>query len=294
MLECADQHQWVCLNNSQEEPSNDDEDENIIGTVEQNEETRSMHYNTDINVENNAILPCSGQSSRNITRNVPNYLKDFVLYSAKETGCAPEVEKCKIPTTVKEALASNEGKTQTWDIVTKTAGVKLITSRLLCRKKKDETRNSVKFKTRLVGRGYLQVTIADFNETFSPVIKLESIRKLLAIAAEIDFDVYQRGITVAYLNRTLEEDIYMVQPEGCIEKGKEYLACYLKKSLYGHKQSGSVCGTPAYEFLTQYDLRRKNTDPCIYYNSERRIIIGMFVADFLIIGRIQEIWNFKR
>ncbi|GBM19539.1 hypothetical protein AVEN_108007-1 [Araneus ventricosus] len=111
MLECADQHQRVCLNYSYEEPSNDNEDENTIGTVEKMKKPEAcMHYNINTDYEDNALLPCRGQSSRNRTRKVPNYLNDFVLYSAKETGCAPEVEECKTPTTVKEALASNESK----------------------------------------------------------------------------------------------------------------------------------------------------------------------------------------
>ncbi|GBL79308.1 hypothetical protein AVEN_92515-1 [Araneus ventricosus] len=110
-----------------------------------------MHSNTDTDNEDNATLPCSGQSSR--TRKAPNYLNDFVMYNAKETGGASGVEECKTPTTVKEALASTESKmwqrameeeienlqnTQTWELFTKPAGVKLITSRWLFRKKKDE------------------------------------------------------------------------------------------------------------------------------------------------------------
>ncbi|GBM65155.1 hypothetical protein AVEN_185792-1 [Araneus ventricosus] len=89
MSECGDQHSRVCLNHSDQEPSSNDEDENTIWTVEENEDTRSMmHSNTDTD---NAILSCSDQSSRTRTRKSPNYLNDFVLHNAKETGYAPEV-----------------------------------------------------------------------------------------------------------------------------------------------------------------------------------------------------------
>ncbi|GBL94281.1 hypothetical protein AVEN_16804-1 [Araneus ventricosus] len=99
-------------------------------------------------------------------------------------------------------------------------------------------------------------------------------------------------IIAAYLNGTFEEDIYMAQSEGCTE-GKEHLVCNLKKSLYGLKQSGRVRNSCLDEFLTQYGLRRTNEDPCIYYNCERSIIIEIYVDGLLIIGRIQEIENFK-
>ncbi|GBM65506.1 Retrovirus-related Pol polyprotein from transposon TNT 1-94 [Araneus ventricosus] len=232
MSECTDQHPRVCFNHSYEETSSNDEDGNSIETVEQNEETRSMHFNIDNDNEDNAILPNSEALAS---------AESKIWQRAVEEG----IENLQI--------------IQTWELVTKPAGVKLIASRWLFRKKKDEARNGVKFKARLVSRNYLQVPGVDFQETFSPVIKLKSTRILLAIAAEMDFDVHQMDITAEYLNGTFEKNIYMVQPEGCIEEGKENLVYHLKKSLYNFKQSGRVWHACLDEFLTQYGLRGHTT-----------------------------------
>ena len=99
----------------------------------------------------------------------------------------------------------------------------------------------VKFKARLAGKGYSQVPGRDFSETFSSIIKIKSIRILLALAVEIDVAVYQMDITSAYLISTLKDDIYMFQPEGIQKKSQDHLVCHLKRSLYGLKQLGREC-----------------------------------------------------
>ena len=78
---------------------------------------------------------------------------------------------------------------------------------------------------------------ADFGDIFSLVAKVTSIRLLLSVAAAFDFEVEQMDVKIAFLHGDLEEEIYMKQPEGFVVKGKKELACKLKKSLYGLKQS---------------------------------------------------------
>lgn len=77
----------------------------------------------------------------------------------------------------------------------------------------------------------------DYDETFFPVVKFQSIRILLALAVQNDMLLHQMDVVTAFLNGTLEEEIYMQQPDGYIQQGKEHLVCKLKKFLYGLKQS---------------------------------------------------------
>ena len=191
------------------------------------------------------------RNSKKRNTKLPEHLKDYILYNAEEVHSTNLQQENRIPVTVKEALTSPEAdmwkramdeeignlkRSQTWELVTKPPKTKLITSKWIFCKKKNETGNGVKFKARLVAKGYMQVPGIDFQETFSPVIKLKSIRLLLAIAVEKDLEVHQMDITSAYLNGVLEEDIYMHQPEGCLEEGKEHLVCHLKRSLYALSQ----------------------------------------------------------
>ena len=93
------------------------------------------------------------------------------------------------------------------------------------------------FKARLVAKGYNQKEGFDYEETFSLVAMIKSIRILLVIAAHMDYEIWQMDVKIAFLNESLDETIYMVQPEGFIEKGHEKKVCKLQKSIYGLKQA---------------------------------------------------------
>ena len=94
-----------------------------------------------------------------------------------------------------------------------------------------------KFQGRLVAKGFEQKYGMDYDETFSPVVKFTSIRNVIALAAEKKVHLHQMDVVSAFLNGDLEEEIYMEQPEGYVQHGKEDLVCKLRKSLYGLKQS---------------------------------------------------------
>ena len=77
----------------------------------------------------------------------------------------------------------------------------------------------------------------DFFDAFSPVTRITSIRLLIAIAAIFYFKIHQMDVKTAFLNRDLEEEIYMDQPEGFVEPRQKSKVCKLTKSLYGLKQA---------------------------------------------------------
>ena len=125
-----------------------------------------------------------------------------------------------------------------------------------------------RYKGRLVAKGYAQRFGVDYDETFSPVVRFSSIRALLAFAVENDMLVHQTDVVTAFLNGTLEEEIYMQQPEGYIQPGSDHLVCKLKKSLYGLKQSPRCWNTTLTEFLESINFKRNVADPCICSNGK--------------------------
>ena len=91
------------------------------------------------------------------------------------------------------------------------------------------------FKGRLVAKGFRQVHAIDYDETFSPVAMLKSIRILLAISAYMDYKIWQMDVKTALLNENLLEDVYMKQPEGFVNPKNPNKVCKLKRYIYGLK-----------------------------------------------------------
>jgi hypothetical protein len=94
-----------------------------------------------------------------------------------------------------------------------------------------------KHKARLVAKGFAQEYGVDYNETFAPVTRLDTIRMVLAIAAQHNWKVYQMDVKSAFLNEYLEEEVYVQQPPGYEVRGQEDKVYRLKKALYGLKQA---------------------------------------------------------
>lgn len=94
-----------------------------------------------------------------------------------------------------------------------------------------------KHKARLVVKGYSQQYGVDYNETFAPVARLDTIRVLIALATRKKWKIHQLDVKSAFLNKYLEEEIYMDQPQGFEIEGQEDKVLKLKKALYGLKQA---------------------------------------------------------
>jgi hypothetical protein len=95
------------------------------------------------------------------------------------------------------------------------------------RTKHDASGNIIRYKARLVTKGYSQMAGVDFDGTFAPVAKFFTIRCILAIAAAMNWEIHQMDVKTAFLNSVV---IYMDQPEGFVQKGKKSLVCKLIKA----------------------------------------------------------------
>ena len=103
-----------------------------------------------------------------------------------------------------------------WELVPRPKGVNVIGTKWIFKKKLDEHGTVIRNKSRLVAQGYTQVEGIDFDETFAPVARLESIRILLDITSHLNFKLYQMDVKSAFLIGMLQEEVYVEQPKGLL------------------------------------------------------------------------------
>jgi hypothetical protein len=136
-----------------------------------------------------------------------------------------------------------------------------------------------RYKARLCARGFTQVLGIDYEETFAPVVKFCTVRCFLTIAFQRKLQVYHLDIETAFLNATLEEEIYMEQPPGFTQQGG--YVCLLKKCLYGLKQSGRMWHQEFKRTLLEYGFIQAKSDECLFTASVD-MFLCLYVDDILI------------
>ena len=206
------------------------------------------------------------------------------------------------PSTLQEAMSSSDAsqwmaamqeemealhKNKTWELVPLPQGRKAIGNKWVFKIKRNSDDQVERFRARLVVKGYAQKEGIDFNEIFSPVVRLTTIRVVLAMCATFNLHLEQLDVKTAFLHGDLEEEIYMLQPEGFEEQGKRNLVCRLNKSLYGLKQAPRCWYKRFDSFIMSLGYNRLNADPCAYFKRFGKsdfIILLLYVDDMLVAG----------
>jgi hypothetical protein len=170
-----------------------------------------------------------------------------------------------------------------WTLVPRLAEQNIIGTKWIFKNKTDEHGTVVRNKARLVAQGYTQIEGVDFDETFAPVARLESIRILLSIACHLDFKLYQMDVKSAFLNGVLQEEVYVEQPKGFQDPHHPHHVYKLKKALYGLKQAPRAW----YERLTIYLLAKGFTrgqpDRTLFIRNQgtHKLITQIYVDDII-------------
>ena len=169
-----------------------------------------------------------------------------------------------------------------------------------------------KRKARIVAKGYAQRPGIDYMETFAPVARLDSIKLLMALSAKFDMTIEQIDVTSAYLNGSLEEEVYMEKPEllqECLEelisdpsedKNIKNIAmrlkregsnqsdgiCKLRKAIYGLRQAGRQWHEMLSRKLKSLELLPNVADPCVYHGQRgnQALYMIIYVDDMLIVS----------
>ncbi|GJY79693.1 retrovirus-related pol polyprotein from transposon TNT 1-94 [Tanacetum coccineum] len=170
-----------------------------------------------------------------------------------------------------------------WELVPQPRNMTIIGTKWVFRNKLDENGIVSRNKARLVAQGYNQQEGIDYDETYAPVARLESIRILLAYACALDFKLFQMDVKSAFLNGFINEEVYVAQPPGFIDFEKPDHVYKLKKALYGLKQAPKAWYDRLKAFLIKHEYKIGMVDNTLFTKkkSSNLIIVQIYVDDII-------------
>lgn len=278
------------------------EQHNSSNSTDSSEEEKEFVLARDSDVQSRPPTPKS-EEVENVSQSVPRRPKSLRIQAAKQRHILNNlnsVDDIEAPQSVADALKSKHANdwqlsmqkeydalmaNNTWSLVNLPSGKKAIGSKWVFRIKRNKEGEIEKYKSRLVAKGCGQQFGVNYWETFSPVIRYETIRMLFAIAAEKQLHMHQVDISNAYLNSKLQEDVYMRQPENFVDKQHPNKVLKLQKAIYGLKQSGRAWNNTLDEVIQSMDFKRCKNEPCLYVKDHQQQFsyIAVYVDDLIII-----------
>ena len=125
----------------------------------------------------------------------------------------------------------------------------------------------------------------DFDETFAPIARLESIRILLAIASHLNFKLYQMDVKSTFLNKMLQEEEYVEQPKGFVDSHRLDSVYKLKRALYGLKQAPRVWYDWSTAYLTEHGFKREFADITLFIQKDKDyFVVAQISIDDIVFG----------
>src|SRR3954466_15232400 len=188
-----------------------------------------------------------------------------------------------------EAMKSELGsmsENQVWTLVDPPSDRKAVECKWIFKKKTDADGNVTVYKARLVAKGFRQVQGVDYDETSSPIAMFKYIRILLAIAAFHDYEIWQMDVKTAFLNGNIDEELYMMEPEGFVDPKDADKVCKLQRSIYGLKQASRSWNLRFDQVIKSFGFVPNCYEACIYkkVSGSSVTFLVLYVDDILIIG----------
>ena len=225
-------------------------------------------------------------------------------YSAATTG-TPSIEESSSnslltePSTFQEAVRHNDRENwklameaelrsikehHVYDLVDLPKNRKVLGTKWVYRIKRSPEGYPLKYKARYVAQGFSQKEGVDYNETYAPVAKLATIRRILSEAVQSNWWLHTVDIDTAFLNGTINEEVYVKQPAGYEDTKHPTRIWRLRKALYGLKQSPRVWYHTIDSVLREMGLKSSKADKGYYVGiiQEEIVRIGLYVDDLLI------------
>ena len=203
------------------------------------------------------------------------------------------------PITIKEALEGPQSQqwyeaavgeldshvvNNTWTLVPPPTGEHILPVKWVFIIKKNPDGSISRFKARLVVRGDRQRAGIDYDELFAPTTHFSSVRTVLCAALAEQMEVHVLDVKTAFLNGTINTEIYVRQPPGFTDQQHPDWVCKLNKSLYGLKQAPRIWNETINNYLKEKEFTRSLSEPCLYIrvHHSKREIICLHVDDLLL------------
>ncbi|KAL0313353.1 UNVERIFIED_CONTAM: Retrovirus-related Pol polyprotein from transposon TNT 1-94 [Sesamum radiatum] len=176
-------------------------------------------------------------------------------------------------------------KNKTWTLTELPVGTKKIGVKWVYKTKYNENGKIDKYKARLVAKGYSQQHGIDYTEVFAPVARMDTVRMIIALAAQKDWKIFQLDVKSAFLHGELREDVYVEQPRGYEKKESEHLVYKLHKALYGLKQAPRAWFSRIEAHFSKEGFQKCYSEQTLFTkkNGEGKIIIVLQKSDGIFI-----------
>ena len=228
---------------------------------------------------------------------VANYVSSHRL-SKSYVAFVNQLSSVSLPSKVQDAMQDERWmqamtvemdaleKNCTWELVSLPLGKKTVGCRWVYTVKHNPDGSVDRYKARLVAKGYTQKYGVDYDETFAPVAKINTIRVLLSLAANLDWPLRQFDVKNAFLHGDLYEEVYMDLPPGYCTSTGERVVCKLKKSLYGLKQSPRAWFGRFTRFMKKIGYRQSNSDHTLFlkHRCGKVTALIIYVDDMVVTG----------
>ncbi|KAM1578272.1 hypothetical protein ACFX1Z_039846 [Malus domestica] len=184
-------------------------------------------------------------------------------------------------------------KNCTWELVDRPFDKPVVGVKWIYKTKLNLDGSIQKNKARLVAKGYSQKPGIDFNETFAPVARLDTIRTLIGLAAHKGWKLFQLDVKSAFLNGVLNEEVYVDQPLGFVIRGKEDKVYKLKKALYGLKQAPRAWYKEIDSHFCNSGFHRSPSEATLYIKATEAgiLIVSLYVDDIIYTGSSAALMN---
>lgn len=182
---------------------------------------------------------------------------------------------------MEEELKSFE-ENEAWELVTKPVDAKVVQCKWVY-KKKLNVDNTVRYRARLVAKGFTQREGIDYKETFSPVLKYSTLKLLFALSVKLGLNICHLDVTTAFLNGYLDETVYMQLPQNFKCDMVQNKVLKLKMAIYGLKQSARAWYKQVDDYLQKLGYKKSLYEHCLFVKSSENVtLVALFVDDFFI------------